>query len=133
MTNKYDGLFGLRTYPETGAPLPRRDDVSQEISNSSGQISVLVQNKINVLSKLNADVRRALQANKPLPILKNLYPLVCSTEILLLAYNSIRRNPGASTPGTQNLTVDSFSLQRVDIIQRSLKDRSFRFLDVRRK
>jgi len=139
MINTYDnnnpfhvGNFGLNRDPDTGNYLPRRSDVTDEISDSSGHIDVLVKNKINVLSKINLKVTQAIRNKQPIPIMGNLFPIVSSTEVLTLGYQRIKQNDGAMTPGTQNQTIDEFSQQRIDLIQQRLKDGTFKFPDVRR-
>ncbi len=37
--------------------------------------------------------------------IRSLIPLICSTENILLAYRSIKRNSGSMTPGKAKLTI----------------------------
>lgn len=129
------GNFGVNQEPDTGNILPRRPNVTDDFSDSSGHIDVLVQYKINVLSKINLRITQAMRNKqpRPRPIIGNLFPTVCSTEVLTLGYQRIKRNYGAMTPGTQNQTIDEFSQQRIDRIQQKLKDGTCKFPDVRRK
>lgn len=74
-----------------------------------------------------------MRNKQPIPIVGNLFPIVTSTEVLTLAYQRIKRNQGAMTPGTQDQTADEFSQERIDLIQKRLKNGTFEFPDVRRK
>lgn len=53
-------------------------------------------------------------------------------ETFIAAYESIKGNKGALTPGLDNETLDAFSIEIIDEIITSLKDHTFKFKPIRR-
>jgi len=78
-------------------------------------------------------VANAIRKGKSTPIIRNVYPILGSTEVLTLAYSAIKKNTGATTPGTQNQTAKSFSQERLDSIRQRLLKGTIEFPDVRKK
>ncbi|KAG6887687.1 hypothetical protein C0992_011178 [Termitomyces sp. T32_za158] len=62
-----------------------------------------------------------------------LYKTLATSEILIQAYHKIKSKPGNMTPGSDNETLDSFSLETVETIVHSLKNETFQFKPVRRE
>ena len=62
----------------------------------------------------------------------DLYRLLCSQELLTIAYNSIKSKPGNMTPGTDGKTLDGFSKKVLDKLISDLRDQSFQFSPVLR-
>ncbi|MGQ2957956.1 reverse transcriptase domain-containing protein [Agrobacterium sp.] len=112
--------------------LPRKTIVTTELAQASGPIRVLVKNKINVIEKIKLSVTRAIQEKRQIPIFKDIMPIVSSLEVLQLAYGNIKSNKGALTPGSTNNTADEFSIDRIRLIQKQLKEKTFFFTPVRR-
>lgn len=124
--------FMSKTKLRSKSGLIRRPEVTRELSEASGNIHGKVKNKINVLSKLRTQVTRAIQLKQPLPVFKDLMLIISSTEVLTLAYSRIKRNAGATTPGTQNQTADEFSSSRIESLATRLKNNTYDFPDIRR-
>lgn len=127
------GLFGTNTDPQTGSFLPRRPNVTEELSGSSGRVISMVKNKVNVLTDISYKVASAIEHKRPIPVFGNLFNVVSSMEVLMLAYSAIKDNFGAMTPGTQEQTVDGFSYERLARLHNQLRDGTYRFPDIRRK
>lgn len=81
---------------------------------------------------MRAQVTNAIKQKRPLPVFKNLMPIISSPEVLTLAYSKIKRHPGAMTPGTQDQTADEFSLPRIKSLSTRLRSNTYDFPDVRR-
>nr|AYE93200.1 hypothetical protein C0995_000022 [Termitomyces sp.] len=62
-----------------------------------------------------------------------LYKTLATSEILIQAYHKIKSKPGNMTPGSDNETLDGFSLEIVETMVQSLKDETFQFKPVRRE
>lgn len=63
---------------------------------------------------------------------RDLYRLVCSPELLGMAYGRIKSKTGNMTPGVDGETLDGFSIEVVRKISERLKDESFQFRPSRR-
>lgn len=63
---------------------------------------------------------------------ERLYRLLYNEEMYLIAYQNIYSNNGSMTKGTDNLTVDGMSLERIQKIILALKDESYQPKPVRR-
>jgi retron-type reverse transcriptase len=118
--------------PPSRPPLTKREDVTKRIREASGVITKLVNNKINVLTKLRTRVQKALDQKTSIPVFNNLMPIITSKEVLTLAYSEIKSNSGAMTPGTQNQTADEFSTTRLSNLQHHLKNGTYKFPELRR-
>ena len=64
--------------------------------------------------------------------INGLYRLMENPEIWKMAYANIYVNKGAITKGTDNITLDGFSMARVEKIISELKDGSYQFTPVKR-
>lgn len=58
---------------------------------------------------------------------KNVYRLLLTEELFVAAYHRIKSVPGNMTPGSDEETLDEFSLVMIRKIIASLKDQSFKF------
>lgn len=63
---------------------------------------------------------------------RKLYKLLCSKEILRLAYENLKSAPGSMTPGVSPETLDGISDEALEEISKKLKDESFQFRTARR-
>jgi group II intron reverse transcriptase/maturase len=63
---------------------------------------------------------------------KDLYRLVCSPDMLIIAYERIKSKSGNMTPGTDGETLDGFSMSYVTRLADELKSESFQFRPTRR-
>lgn len=74
------------------------------------------------------DVLNSLSDKSKNPMYKyeRLYRNLYNPEFYLLAYKNICANDGSMTPGVDGVTTDGMSLERIDKIIASLKDRSYR-------
>jgi retron-type reverse transcriptase len=63
---------------------------------------------------------------------KDLFRILCNKELLVIAYNKIKSNPGNMTPGTDNLTLNGISDTFLDETIYDLKHHKFSFKPVRR-
>lgn len=63
---------------------------------------------------------------------KRLYRNLFNQELFLLAYNNIYAKPGNMTKGTDGVTIDGMSLERITKIIQSLRDESYKPLPARR-
>lgn len=62
-----------------------------------------------------------------------LYKTLATKETLIQAYHKIKSNPGNMTPGTDDTTLDGFSLKAVEDMEQSLRNETFQFKPVRRE
>jgi group II intron reverse transcriptase/maturase len=62
-----------------------------------------------------------------------LYKVLATEEMLLRAYRKIKSKPGNMTSGSDNVTLDGFSMKTIQEIITSLKDETFVFKPVRRE
>lgn len=110
----------------------RNKIVGMEIQQASGNVRTLVNNKINVIEKIRLRVSKAIKTDQQIPIFNNIIPIISSKEVLLLAYDNIKSNYGSMTPGSQNQTADSISMDRINLLSEKLKNSTYEFPDVRR-
>lgn len=57
---------------------------------------------------------------------KDVYRILYTPELYIIAYNSIKSNDGAETEGADNISLDGFCMEWVDDIISSLRDESYR-------
>jgi retron-type reverse transcriptase len=88
-------------------------------------------NKANVILKLESLFERSVKFPKE-SIDRPLYKLICDTEILSIAYNKLKSNPGQMTPGVNPETLDGMSNEVLQEIAQKLKNESFQFSPGRR-
>lgn len=74
------------------------------------------QNVLNNLTKHSKDKNYQFE---------RLYRLLYNKEMYLVAYQTIYANPGHTTPGVDELTIDGMSIARIDQLIDSLKDESY--------
>lgn len=70
--------------------------------------------------------------NPDQPIDRDLYKILTNVEILQIAYNKLRSNPGQMTPGISPETLDGMSKEVLEDIVKRLKNESFQFSPGRR-
>jgi retron-type reverse transcriptase len=85
----------------------------------------------NVMKKLK-DLHLRSEKFLDNPIDRNLYRILCDSEILAIAYNKLKSKPGQMTPGVSPETLDGMSLEVLENIVEKLKDESFQFKPARR-
>ena len=61
------------------------------------------------------------------------YRLMYKEDLYILAYERIKSKPGNMTPGTDEETLDGFSLEAIREIIREMKTEQFRFKPVRQQ
>lgn len=106
------------------------NEVTQEIKEASG--SPKTKNKLNVIKNIRIAMDNSIKKKKQPPIFNNLMPILCSLEILQLAYSNIKSNHGSMTPGTQGQTADDISYERLEQLSVNLKNGTYKFPNVRR-
>lgn len=85
----------------------------------------------NVMKKLE-DLNLRSKNNISLPVDRNIYKLICSTEILAIAYDRLKSKPGQMTPGVNPETLDGMSTEVLQEIVKKLENESFQFSPARR-
>jgi hypothetical protein len=65
------------------------------------------------------------KSNDSLYKYERLYRNLYNPEFYYLAYENIYANKGSMTPGSENLTMDGMSLDRIDSIIDSMSDHSY--------
>jgi len=85
----------------------------------------------NVIKKLK-DLYKRSNNFPSQSIDRNLYKLLCDTEILEIAYEKLKSNPGQMTPGVKPETLDGMSLEVLQEIVEKLKNETFQFQPARR-
>ena len=63
----------------------------------------------------------------------DVYRLMYKEDLYMLAYERIKSKPGNMTPGTDEETLDGFSLEAIREIIREMKTEQFRFKPVRQQ
>src|SRR2546421_2824018 len=63
----------------------------------------------------------------------DVYRLMYKEDLYMLAYERIKSKPGNMTPGTDEETLDGFSLEAIREIIREMKTEQFRFKPVRQE
>ena len=66
-----------------------------------------------VLQQISKHEEKNIQNNTETPKWENLYPRICSEEILTLAYSNIRSHKGSTTKGVDGKSIDGFSLKEL--------------------
>ena len=74
-------------------------------------------NRLKVIEKLNS--------NNPDYKNKDLYRLLYTRELYVVAYEKIKSNKGANTPATEEETLQGYSLERIDKIISKMKNQSW--------
>jgi len=62
----------------------------------------------------------------------DLYKLLCKKDVLIAAYERIKSNKGATTPAGGNISLDGFSLNRLNVLRNALLNESWRPRPARR-
>ena len=62
---------------------------------------------------------------------KDLFRLLNKTDIWISAYENIKSNKGALTPGITNITLDGISLAKIERLQQKVLDESYQFSPVK--
>jgi retron-type reverse transcriptase len=62
---------------------------------------------------------------------EDVYRLMYKEDLYILAYERIKSKPGNMTPGTDEETLDGFSLETIRAIIREMRTEQFRFKPVR--
>src|SRR5690348_3611328 len=75
---------------------------------------------------------RRLNSNKTW-VNYDVYRLLYREDLYIIAYERIKSKPGNMTPGTDEETLDGFSLQAIREIIREMKTEQFRFKPVRQQ
>jgi len=104
------------------------NSVSNQRYYSTGRTTEI---KANIVLKLESLLERSVKYPND-PIDRPLYKLICDTEILSIAYNKLKSNPGQMTPGVNPETLDGMSIEVLREIVQKLKDESFQFSPGRR-
>lgn len=126
---KESNFYGNRTIV-----VPRisgRVVVNGVLSNRNYSTGSAMVSETNVTQKLKNLYERSLKFNSE-PIDRDLYKLLCNTDILSIAYNKLKSKPGQMTPGINPETLDGMSLDVLKEISRKLRDESFQFSPGRR-
>jgi hypothetical protein len=63
----------------------------------------------------------------------DIYRLMYKEDLYILAYERIKSKPGNMTPGTDEETLDGFSLEAIQEMIREMKTEQFRFKPVRQQ
>ncbi|WP_114946279.1 reverse transcriptase domain-containing protein [Microvirga calopogonii] len=79
--------------------------------------------RLQKVSKLNEN---------PKWVNRDLYRLMYEPDLYIAAYENIKSSPGNMTAGTDNETIDGFSMKQIDRIIQSMKDQTFTFTRARR-
>lgn len=95
---------------------------------STGSTTDLESNVMNKLKDLYIRSQKFVSE----PIDRNLYKLLCDTEILVIAYDKLKSKPGQMTPGVKPETLDGMSIEVLEEIAEKLKNESFQFQPGRR-
>ena len=82
--------------------------------------------------KLNKQLDRLEQVSRKGLVVKNLFRVMCIPEIWKLAYANIYSNKGAMTQGIDDNTLDGMSVERMEKIITSLRERTYKPKPVRR-
>jgi retron-type reverse transcriptase len=104
------------------------DTISNARSYSTGSTT---ESNSNVAKKLESLFKRSEKFPHE-TIYRPLYKIICTTDILNIAYNKIKSNPGQMTPGVKPEILDGMSLEVLQNISEKLKDESFQFSPARR-
>lgn len=84
-----------------------------------------------IIQKLR-DLQKRASKHKEDQIDRNLYKLICDREMLEIAYNNIKSQPGSMTPGVSPETLDGISIEALEEISNKLKTEKFQFRTSRR-
>jgi hypothetical protein len=91
---------------------------------------------LNALEGIYNRVQQHFSTNanplESLPTHNNLYPLVISKELIRVSYDKLKKNKGALTPGSANITADSTSETIIENLHNSLKTNTFQWNPVNR-
>ncbi|WP_085917292.1 reverse transcriptase/maturase family protein [Halomonas sp. CSM-2] len=82
------------------------------------------------LSRIEEILR--LNAERSNWVNKNLYRLMYKRDLYIVAYERIKSNAGNMTKGSDDSTIDGFSIETIDRIIKSMRDESFKFKGARR-
>ncbi len=75
---------------------------------------------------------RTLNSNKQW-VNREVYRLMYKEDLYILAYERIKSKPGNMTPGTDEETLDGFSLEAIREMIHEMKTEQFRFKPVRQQ
>lgn len=128
---------------QDGVEGPRQEDqITDEIKGFIQDFDtkpyIIHNKKLKVLENIKNKVCACLRDNKPIPIYDNLFSILTSPDILILAYQKLSKNKGAMTPGTEKqsndgvATADGTSLKTILKLSDSLKNNEFKITPIRR-
>lgn len=87
--------------------------------------------EVKVLSKLRK-LKEFAKNNPKKYVSQSVYNLICDVDLLEIAYNNIKSNPGNMTPAARPETLDGISKELLIDISKRLKSESFKFSPQRR-
>jgi nicotine oxidoreductase len=94
-------------------------------------------NKLNYSTKNSADsnarTNEIVENKSSIENLQPTYNKLFDKNIYIQAYDKIRSNPGNMTPGTDEETLDKFSLEEINKVIVEIKNRKFQFKPSRRE
>lgn len=122
---------------------PRReyqitDEIKEFIQDFNTKTHATHNKKLKVLENTKNKVCACLRDNEPIPIYDNLFAILRSPDILILAYQKLSKNKGAMTPGTKKesndgvATPDGISLTTIHQLSDSLRNDKFEITPIRR-
>jgi nicotine oxidoreductase len=80
---------------------------------------------IQELKNIRMLVENCISNNLKLPIHQNLMDLLTKEDILIVAYATIKGNKGATTPGSEGISAEDFSMERLTNLQTKLNNGTF--------
>lgn len=97
-------------------------------SYSTGRDTTL---EVKIIKKIE-DLHLRSKNNPYLPVDRNLYKMMCNIDLLKLAYEKLKSNPGQMTPGINPETLDGMSNEVLKSIIEKLETEDFNFQAGRR-
>lgn len=100
-------------------------------SNRNYSTGCATTQEVNVTKKLENLYERSSKFTSE-PIDRNLYKILCSEDLLNIAYDNLKSKPGQMTPGISPETLDGMSQEVIKDIVKRLGDETFQFQPGRR-
>lgn len=111
----------------------KKEDVTERILQAkSKKISDIKSKQISVLSRIRTAAIKMSEGEIPFRKHGDLYNLVSSVDLLVVAHKKLSKNKGAMTPGSSDDTADNINMSSIIELSTSIKKETFTWSRTRR-
>lgn len=87
--------------------------------------------ELKTLHNIRIIITKAIEENQPIPKIKNLYHLTYSTNLMTISHKKLSKNKGATTPGSESESVETFSIEKMKCLSIKLENKHFKWSKIK--